>query len=126
MNRKSQKIKIGERQTRGFLTEREVELLMKQVRYNSVLIDHYIKAIDMLVNKEICPKDANTLIFLRNRLSVAIAESDTFRKVLWKHKQMKASEVCEGDIAAMAFLINRIQTRKKAFIAQMARKSNGR
>ncbi|MBI4394896.1 MAG: hypothetical protein HY583_01740 [Candidatus Omnitrophica bacterium] len=110
-------------ESRGFLTEREVKLLRHQIRANSFAIDHYIEVIDLLINKERCPKDANTLAFLRQRLSVSIAENDTFRKVLWHHTQLAQREISyDGDSEAAAFLLNQIKSRKQAMVAQMARK----
>ena len=106
----------------GFLTEREVALLQKQIRFNSTLIDYYIETIDLLVNKERCPKDANTLLRLRKRLEIAIAESDTFRKVLWKHVQMVEQSIPQGSLDAASFLVDRIKSRKFALIAQDAMK----
>ena len=106
---------------KSLLAEWEIEVLQKQIRANSFVIDYYIHAIDLLVNKERCPKDANTLVRLRNRLSVAIEENDTFRRVLWCHAQSEAPT--DGDIEAVAFLIGQIKTRRQAAIAQLARKS---
>src|SRR3989338_11074425 len=71
----------------GSISEREVALLSKQIRSNSVVMDRIIETIDLLANKEGCPKDANTLAALRHRLHIAIQENDTFRKVLWRHTQ---------------------------------------
>ena len=107
----------------GVLTEKEVQILEKQIRANSFVIDHYIEIIDLLANKERCPKDANTLLRLRERLAIAIAENDTFRHVLWHHAQLtEASSPTDGDSEAAAFIIKQIKTRRQAAIAQMARK----
>lgn len=106
-------------QNRALLTESEVDLLSKQIRYNSEWIDRYIKVIDLLVNKEKCPKDASTLTRLRHRLQIAMDESDTFRKVLWRHK--KSSHSDDG-IAAMSFLISQIKSRRQALMVQSAMK----
>lgn len=106
----------------GFLTEREVALLQKQIRFNSVLIDYYIETIDLLVNKERCPKDANTLLRLRKRLEIAVAESDTFRKVLWKHVQRAEQSRPQNALDATSFLVDRIRSRRFALIAQDAMK----
>lgn len=102
--------------SRGFLSEKEVSLLKKQIQFNSNWIDRYIKVIDLLVNKEKCPKDANTLVALRERLKVMIDESDTFRMVLWKHNQLLARHG-EEDLDAISFLVGRIKSRKQAMIA---------
>ncbi|MBI4358869.1 MAG: hypothetical protein HY584_06170 [Candidatus Omnitrophica bacterium] len=115
--------KIVEKSRNGFLEDWEVEVLRRQVRSNSSLIDHYIYAIDLLANKERCPKDANTLAFLRGRLSVAMAENDTFRKVLWRHAQLEeAMRPVAGDEEAAFFLIRQIKSRKSALMAQLAMK----
>ena len=111
------------RKTVGFLTEREVALLTKQVRTNSRMIERHIEVIDLLINKERCPKDANTLLSLRKRLQVAIEENDTFRKVLWRHLQMvEAQEAWVPSLDPIEFLVNRIKFRRQALIAQMAMK----
>lgn len=102
---------------RGFLTESEVSLLKKQIQYNSNWIDRYIKVIDLLVNKEKCPKDANTLVALRQRLKIMIDESDTFRKVLWQYRQWLASQCHEG-LDAATFLLGRIKSRQQALIRE--------
>ena len=107
----------------GFLTDKEVELIRNQIRNNSLAIDHCIGVIDLLVNKERCPKDANTLAYLRRRLSIAIAENDTFRKVLWRHMQLAQNQTpYDGDSEAASFLIGQIKSRERALISQMARK----
>ena len=107
----------------GFLTDREVQLIRHQIRSNSFAVDHCIEVIDLLVNKERCPKDANTLVFLRERLSIAIAENDTFRKVLWRHMQLVQNQIpYDGDSEAASFLVGRIKSRQRALIAQMAMK----
>ena len=105
----------------GFLSEREVSLLKKQIRFNSNWIDRCIKVIDLLVNKEKCPKDANTLTALRTRLRIMLDESDTFRKVLWNHNQLVAKHSVE-ELDAASFLIGRIKSRNQAMIAQLAMK----
>ena len=107
----------------GLLTDSEVQLLSRQIRYNSRVADHYIEVIDLLINKERCPKDANTLAYLRRRLSIAIAENDTFRKVLWRHMQLAQNQTpYDGDSEAASFLIGQIKSRERALISQMASK----
>ena len=107
----------------SFLTEREVQVISHQVRSNSHAIDCYIETIDLLVNKERCPKDANTLLYLRGRLAVAIAENDTFRKVLWRHIQMVDAQLSSSDsLDASSFLMERIKFRRNAIVAQLLRK----
>ncbi len=103
------------------LNEREVALLKKQIQFNSKCIDRFIKVIDLLVNKEKCPKDANTLLSLRKRLQITLDESDTFRKVLWRHQQWISNHF-EEDMDATSYLLSRIRGREQALIAQMAMK----
>ena len=126
MKKKSNQNKIKRsllQKSSGFLTEREVQILRKQIRTNSFAIDHYIRVIDLLINKERCPKDANTLTFLRERLSIAIAENDTFRKVLWRQRQLDQDQFSyDGESEATSFLLGQIKSRERALIAQMARK----
>ncbi|GEM_PF-6858493 len=120
MKKKSTK-KNQKESSRVFLTEKEVEVITKQIRFNSEAIDRIIKVIDLLVNKEKCPKDANTLAALRQRLQISIDESDTFRKVLWRHKKWMAGHYEEG-LDAASFLVGQIRSRKQALIAQLAMK----
>ena len=115
------KIAANKKFIRGFLTEQEVNLLKRQIRFNSAWIDRYIQVIDLLVNKEKCPKDADTLLSLRQRLRIMVDESDTFRHVLWKHQQWLYAH-CDENLDASSFLIDKIKSRKQALIAQMARK----
>jgi len=107
----------------GLLAEREVEVISRQVRSNSLAIDRYIETIDLLVNKERCPKDANTLLYLRGRLGVAIAENDTFRKVLWRHMRLVEAQLSSDSLLdASSFLMERIRFRRNAILAQLLRK----
>ncbi len=109
------------KKTKGFLTEAEVRILQDQIQKNSQLIDRYILAIDLLVNKERCPKDANTLASLRRKLPIAIEENDTFRKVLWRHVQMvEAEHVRENWIDPIIFLVSQIRKRERSLVAQEA------
>ncbi|OGW85283.1 MAG: hypothetical protein A3C35_04970 [Omnitrophica bacterium RIFCSPHIGHO2_02_FULL_46_11] len=120
-NKGGKQFKTNSKLLRGFLTEREVELLHRQIRINSIAMDRYIQTIDLLANKEKCPKDANTLMYLRSQLSIAIAENDTFRKVLWRHAQCVESQLSsDSDLDAASFLVGRINSRRKALMAQMA------
>ncbi len=116
-----EKITADQKFIRGFLTDKEVMLLRKQIQFNSNWIDRYITVIDLLVNKEKCPKDANTLVALRERLKIMIDESDTFRKVLWRHQQWLSTH-CDEGLDAVSFLVGRIKSRRQALIAQLAMK----
>ncbi|MBI1977420.1 MAG: hypothetical protein HYS55_01555 [Candidatus Omnitrophica bacterium] len=121
--RKNRIDQLIEKSRQGFLEDWEVEVVRKQICSNSSLINHYIHAIDLLVNQERCPKDANTLTRLRTWLSVAMAENDTFRKVLWRHMQLvEATGSVNGEADAAAFIIQQIKSRRQALIAQMAMK----
>src|SRR3989338_5520921 len=123
MNKKrNQKNLKAEQWVPGFLNDREIPLLQKQIRANSLLIDYFIEIIDLLANKERCPKDANTLLRFRKRLEIAIAESDTFRKVLWKHIQLVEQSMPQDSLDATSFLVDRIKSRKFALIPQAAMK----
>ncbi|OGX04032.1 MAG: hypothetical protein A3G87_09380 [Omnitrophica bacterium RIFCSPLOWO2_12_FULL_50_11] len=106
----------------GLLTKAAADMLRHHIRKNSVTIDQYIKTIDLLVNKEQCPKDANTLLNLRKRLEIAVSENDTFRNVLWHHIQM-AEQLASPSadlLTPTSFLMSCIKSRKYALIAQNA------
>ena len=120
--RKNQKSLKVEKLKPGFLTDREVTLLQKQIRNNSSLINYHIEIIDLLANKERCPKDANTLLRFRKRLEIAMAESDIFRKVIWSHLQLVEQAKPLDSLDAESFLVDRIKSRKYALIAQAAMK----
>ncbi|OGW89970.1 MAG: hypothetical protein A3A73_04170 [Omnitrophica bacterium RIFCSPLOWO2_01_FULL_50_24] len=107
----------------GLLTKTEEHMVHTQVRRNSFAIDHMIKAIDLLINKEQCPWDANILLRLRTGLEIAIAENDTFRKVLWRHHQIleQVMPPQSTELDPSSFIIEQIRKRKFAFMAQSAR-----
>lgn len=106
-----------------FLTETEVRILNDQIRKNSKFIDKLVITIDLLANQERCPKDANTLSILRRKLSIAVEENDTFRKVLWRHAQLvESQEILFPRIDPITFLVNQIRTKRRALIAQAAMK----
>lgn len=122
-NVKGKKSKRFAKSPRSFLTAAEAGLICTQIRSNSSVIDRLIETIDLLVNKERCPKDANTLGFLRQRLAVAIAENDTFRRVLWCHQQLAEHQsACCETLDAASFLVHQIKSRRSALAAQMAMK----
>ena len=112
---KLQLVKIGE-----FLTEREETILRRQIRRNSRVIDSLVEKIDLLANRERCPKDANTLLRLRKQLSIEVEENDNFRKVLWRHLKAKESwRKLPDDLPdPITFLVDRIKTRRQTLIAQ--------
>lgn len=102
----------------GFFTKSEVRLLRDQIRNNVSAIDRLIHTIDLLVNKECCPADANTLVGLRERLEIAIAENDTFRKALWRHLKAVEEGSVDGDpqLDPVFFLVSRIRRRHAAMM----------
>jgi hypothetical protein len=107
----------------GFLTDSDVRLLRHHVRLNSISIDRTIKTIDLLINKERCPQDANTLLHLRKKFDVAVSENDTFRKVIWKHlKMVEERQAPTESLDPISFLVSRIKSRNQALIAQAAMK----
>jgi hypothetical protein len=96
----------------GTLSDWEESVIRDQVRKNSALIDRHIKTIDLLSNREQCPKDACTLIELRKRLDIAMCENDVFRKVLWRHmKTRDAASVPDDELDPVFFLARRMKSR---------------
>ena len=104
----------------GYLTPRQEKIIRTQIRKNSFVIDQLVSKVDLLINRERCPKDANTLLNLRKRLSISIEENDNFRKVLWKHLQVLESwkTIPENLPDPITFVLNRIRTRQQTLIAQ--------
>lgn len=107
----------------GFLTQEEVAILKTQIRRDSLVIGHLVRAIDLLVNQERCPEDANLLLSLRRRLAIAIEENDTFRRVLWRHIQMtEPARAAISLLDPVSFLIHQIKSRERRMLAQAAMK----
>ena len=107
----------------GFLSEKEVQIIKTQIRRDSRVIDGLIRIIDLLVNKERCPSDSNLLLSLRKRLTIAIEENDTFRRVLWRH--LKMVEASMGDAVPLdpiSFLVEQIKARERCMRAQAVMK----
>lgn len=71
------------------LTPFEVEIIRKQIRKNSEVIDSYIQRIDLFVNQEKYPKEEVFLAKLRRRMLLLMEENDTFRRVLWRQMQVE-------------------------------------
>ena len=69
------------------LTPYELDLIKKQIRKNSQVIDSYIKRIDLFVNQEKYPKLESFIEKLRDRMFLLMEENDTFRRLLWRHFQ---------------------------------------
>ncbi|OGW81548.1 MAG: hypothetical protein A3G33_01890 [Omnitrophica bacterium RIFCSPLOWO2_12_FULL_44_17] len=108
----------------GLLNSRQLDMIRSQIRRNTAAVDHSIRAIDLLVNKEKCPKDTNTLWELRKRLSLAMEENDTFRKVLWKHLQLEEYVNPKPGmyLDPVSYLIMRIKSRRQALDAELCLK----
>src|SRR3990167_4150047 len=119
MKRKSTK-KIIQVEPDGHLTPRQETIIREQIRKNSKVIDQLVSKIDLLINRERCPKDANTLMVLRKRLAISIDENDTFRNVLWKHMQVIESwkTMPENLPDPISFVVGCIRIRQQSLIAQ--------
>lgn len=72
----------------GELTPYEVEVIKKQIRKNSQVIDSYVSRIDLFVNQEKYPPREGFVQKIRERMLLLMEENDTFRRVLWSHTQL--------------------------------------
>lgn len=119
MNRKASK-KFFVVEPSGHLTPWQEKIIRTQIRKNSAVIDHLLARIDLLINRERCPKDANTLLNFRKRLSVSMDENDNFRKVLWKHLQVVDhwKQMPDNVPDPISFVLDRIKTRRQSMISQ--------
>ena len=72
------------------LTPRELEIIRKQIRKNSNVIESYVLRIDLFVNAEKYPKDEKFVRKLRERMFLLMEENDTFRRLLWRDVQTKS------------------------------------
>ena len=72
------------------LTAKEVQILRDQIRKNGRLIDGHLARLDLLVNKERYPQEANFLGKIRHQVDLLMAENDTFRKTLWNHMKIES------------------------------------
>ena len=120
MKRKASKKKFVAADPDGFLTPHQEKIIRTQIRKNSAVINILLSKIDLLANKERCPKDANTLVSFRKRLSISMEENDNFRKVLWKHLQVAEHWKTMPDNVPdpISFVLNCIKTRKNSLLAQ--------
>ena len=71
------------------LTPYETEIVTKQIRKNSEVVESYVKRIDLFVNAEKYPKDEPFIKKLRERMFLLMEENDTFRRLLWQDQQAK-------------------------------------
>ena len=69
------------------LTPYEADIIKKQVRKNSEVIESYIQRIHLFVNVEKYPKHEAFLQKLRERMFLLMEENDNFRSLLWRHLQ---------------------------------------
>jgi len=72
------------------LTTEEGRILKEQISKNRVMIDHYLKRIDLFVNQEKYPHGEKFIEKLRQKMFLLMEESDTFRKVLWRYFQQES------------------------------------
>ena len=105
----------------GYLNLRQEKIIRTQIRKNSLVIDQLLSRIDLLANKERCPKDANTLLSLRKRLAISMEENDNFRKVLWKHLQVLDHwKLMPQDVPdPISFVLGCIKSREQSLISQV-------
>ena len=69
------------------LTPCELEIIKKQIRKNSLVVESYVERIDLFVNAEKYPPQETFIQKLRERMSLLMEENDTFRRLLWRHTQ---------------------------------------
>lgn len=74
-------------ETSRLLSEAEQEIIKKQIRKNTLVIDEYIAKIHLFVNLEKYPHREPFVENIRKRMFLLMEENDTFRKVLWEHYQ---------------------------------------
>ncbi|MFZ5801865.1 MAG: hypothetical protein ACOY3K_01965 [Candidatus Omnitrophota bacterium] len=71
------------------LTPGETAILKDQILKNTRVIGEMLTKLDLFVNKERYPQDANCIRKIRRRLNILIEENDTFRAVLWRQWQLE-------------------------------------
>ncbi len=69
------------------LTPFEADLIKKQIRKNSLVIESFIQRIDLFVNAEKYPHQEAFIEKIRRRMFLLMEENDTFRHLLWRHVQ---------------------------------------
>lgn len=65
-------------------TSEETRIIKAQIRRNMVMIDDYVRRIDLFVNHENHISRTALVGQLQERLFLLMEENDTFRAVLWK------------------------------------------
>lgn len=73
--------------TSKLLSAAELEIIQKQIRKNTEVVDEYIAKIHLFVNQEKYPYREPFVENIRQRMFLLMEENDTFRKVLWDHYQ---------------------------------------
>lgn len=73
------------------LTPHETQIIQRQIRKNTAVIDSYIERIHLFVNQEKYPKGEVFIEKLRRRMFLLMEENDTFRRLLWRHIQGKTA-----------------------------------
>ncbi|HNX69097.1 MAG TPA: hypothetical protein PLL75_06660 [Candidatus Omnitrophota bacterium] len=68
-------------------TSEEIRIVKDQIRKNMLMINDYIRRIDLFVNQERYPQQEAFIEKLRARLFLLMEENDTFRKTIWKNFQ---------------------------------------
>ncbi|MBI4549744.1 MAG: hypothetical protein HY714_02335 [Candidatus Omnitrophica bacterium] len=71
------------------LNAAELDIIKKQIRDNSRVIDEYVDKIHLFVNQEKYPRSEPFVERLRERMFLLMEENDTFRSVLWNHYQLE-------------------------------------
>lgn len=66
------------------LTDEEMRIVREQIRKNSMVINDFIRRLDLLVNSEKYPNADPVVLRMRNKLTVLMEENNTFRDLLWE------------------------------------------
>ena len=67
------------------LTETDATIVLDQIRKNSLVIEDYVKRLDLIVNQEGHKRHEHFVKRIQERLYLLMAENDTFREVYWQH-----------------------------------------
>ncbi len=71
------------------LTPFEAQIIKKQIRKNSLVVESFIQRIDLFVNAEKYPRQEAFIEKIRQRMFLLMEENDTFRRLLWRHVQAR-------------------------------------